>query len=357
MTSPFSVRWVGDSLTGRVEMLDQTRLPVEEVILSLDTAADAREAIVNLRVRGAPAIGAAGAYGLVLAGRELPSGNNWIDELDQKAGWLNKSRPTAVNLSWALGRLCRKVRASPGISTVEARLDCLLEEAHAIVNEDRAMCRCMGSHGAPLIRPGMGVLTHCNTGVLATAGDGTALAVMYEAHRRGVPFRAYADETRPLLQGARLTAWELGRAGIDVTLLCDGMAGMLMKQGLVQLVLVGADRIASNGDTANKIGTYGLAVVAKHHGVPFYVVAPSTSFDLGLETGEGIPIEERRPEEVSQWFGKQTAPDNIKVYNPAFDVTPGDLITGIVTEKGIIPPPFAPGIEKQLSNAWQAGLQ
>ena len=356
MTPVFSVRWIGKAQNGKLEMLDQTKLPQEEKILHLDQSADVREAIVSLRVRGAPAIGAAGAYGLVLAAREINQVSNWSENLAKKAEWLNKARPTAVNLSWALGRLLRRNNGCSAEKSISYRLDALLDEANAIVAEDRAMCSAMGRHGVHLIKPGMGVLTHCNTGILATAGDGTALAVMYEAHRCGIPFKAYADETRPLLQGARLTAWELARGGIDVTLLCDGMAGMLMKQGRVHLVVVGADRIAANGDTANKIGTYSVAVLAKHHGIPFYVVAPSSSFDLGLKNGEGIPIEERKSEEVTQGFGRQTAPETVSVYNPAFDVTPAELITGIVTEKGIIYPPFASGISNQLASAWQPGL-
>ena len=228
MTTVFSTRWVGDALSGRLDLLDQTLLPSEERVLPLTIASDVREAIVSLRVRGAPAIGVAGAYALILAARDLPLDDEaWSPGLAQQADWLNRARPTAVNLSWALGRLVRHDSMCPVGFTRTQRLERLLAEAHAIVAEDRAMCASMGVHGAPLIASGAGVLTHCNTGVLATAGDGTALAVMYAAHRAGVPFRAYADETRPLLQGARLTAWELQRAGIDVTLLCDGMAAML----------------------------------------------------------------------------------------------------------------------------------
>lgn len=356
MSSVFSVRWIGDAVSGKLELLDQTKLPVEEKILSLDCASDVREAILNLRVRGAPAIGAAGAYALVLAAREIKDKCKWYEALAEKAEWLNKARPTAVNLSWALGRLLRRIEAETHDVSVESKWDSLLDEANTIVAEDRAMCSAMGHNGVHLIKSGMGVLTHCNTGVLATAGNGTALAIMYEAHRRGIIFEALVDETRPLLQGARLTAWELIRAGINVTLICDGMAGMLMKQGRVQLVLVGADRIAANGDTANKIGTYAVAVLAKHHGIPFYVVAPSSSFDLSLKDGSGIPIEERNSEEVSKPFGRSTAPDNVRVYNPAFDVTPADFITGIVTEKGIVTSPLTEGILKHFNGNWQPGM-
>lgn len=356
MTPFFSVRWAGDALGGRLELLDQTKLPSEELILELQNAVDVREAIISLRVRGAPAIGVAGAYGLVLAARDITDKGNWSEILAQKADWFNKARPTAVNLSWALARLLRRDRSSHADLSIASRIEALLDEAHAIVAEDRAMCQAMGRNGVPLIESGMGILTHCNTGVLATAGEGTALAVMYEAHRRGIHFKAYADETRPLLQGARLTAWELNRAGIDVTLLCDGMAGMLMKQRRVQLVLVGADRIAANGDTANKVGTYGIAVLAKHHSIPFYVVAPSSSFDLSLADGDRIPIEERSSAEVTKGFGRVTAPENVRVFNPAFDVTPAELISGIITEKGIVAPPFTTRISKQLTGAWQPGL-
>jgi len=356
MNPVFSVRWIGDAKSGILELLDQTKLPREEIVLSLACASDVREAILNLRVRGAPAIGAAGAYALVLAAREINDEGNWAKLLAEKAEWLNKARPTAVNLSWALGRLVRRMVPESARLSVDSKLDLLLDEANAIVAEDRSMCSAMGRHGVRLIKSGMGVLTHCNTGVLATAGDGTALAVLYEAHRQGIKFEAYADETRPLLQGSRLTAWELLRAGINVTLLCDGMAGMLMKQGRVQLVLVGADRIAANGDTANKIGTYAVAVLANHHGIPFYVVAPSSSFDLSLRDGSGIPIEERNSEEVTKPFGQLTAPDNVSVYNPAFDVTPAELITGIVTEKGIITNPLTKSISSQLTRDWQPGL-
>jgi methylthioribose-1-phosphate isomerase len=220
----------------------------------------------------------------------------------------------------------------------------LLAEAHAIATEDESMCQAIGRHGASLISDGMGVLTHCNTGSLATAGIGTALAVLFTAARQGRRFSVFADETRPLLQGARLTAWELCQAGIDVTLICDSMAAQVMKEGRIGLVIVGADRIAANGDTANKIGTYGVALLAKAHGIPFYVAAPSSTFDLRLSSGDSIPIEQREPGEVTHGFGRQTAPDGVKVYNPAFDVTPAELITGIITERGVIRPVTAEAI-------------
>ena len=233
-------------------------------------------------------------------------------------------------------------------ATVRAILDRLLSEARAIDDEDRAMCRAIGRHGASLIEPGQGILTHCNAGGLATADYGTALAVIFAAHEQGTPLRVFADETRPLLQGARLTAWELQRRGIPVTLICDNMAAQVMKEGKVQIVVVGADRIASNGDTANKIGTYGVALLARAHGIPFYVAAPSSTFDLSIADGSAIPIEQRDPREITHGFGRQTAPDGIDVYNPAFDVTPAELIAGIITEKGIIRPVNRETIQEML---------
>lgn len=337
MHFPFSVRWVGNADTGYLELLDQTLLPLEERILKIADASVAREAITSLRVRGAPAIGAAGAYALVLSARGITDSDQWHEKLTQQAVWLNDSRPTAVNLSWALNRLVQQDAKNPHLDLI-TRKENLLNEANRIIVEDREMCECMGKNGAALIGEGYGVLTHCNTGLLATAGEGTALSAMYYAHRLGVQFQVYADETRPLLQGARLTTWELHRAGIDVTLICEGMAGMLMSQGKIQLIMVGADRIAQNGDTANKVGTYGLSILANFHKVPFFVVAPSSTFDHKLKDGSEIPIEQRKAEEVTTVFGQRIAPASVKVFNPAFDVTPGSLITGIVTEKGIIKP-------------------
>jgi methylthioribose-1-phosphate isomerase len=229
-------------------------------------------------------------------------------------------------------------------------LEKLLSEAQTIDREDRSMCRAIGRHGAALVRTGQGVLTHCNAGGLATADYGTALAVIFAAHEQGTDLRVYADETRPLLQGARLTAWELKRRGIPVTLICDNMAAQVMREGKVQLVVVGADRIASNGDTANKIGTYGVAVLAQAHGIPFYVAAPSSTFDLSIPDGAAIPIEQRDPREVTHGFGRQTAPSDVEVYNPAFDVTPAGLIAGIITEKGVITPVAAQTIRKVLES-------
>jgi methylthioribose-1-phosphate isomerase len=297
------------------------------------------EAIKALRVRGAPAIGVAAAYGAVLGARskgkdDVPS---ILRALGEATLYLRTSRPTAVNLFWALDRMDASV-ASANQHDGPAMLDRLLIEARKIDEEDRAMCRAIGRHGAVLVEPGQGILTHCNAGGLATADYGTALAVVFAAHENGTPLRVFADETRPLLQGARLTAWELKRRGIPVTLICDNMAAQVMKEGKVQLVVVGADRIAANGDTANKIGTYGVALLAKAHGLPFYVAAPSSTFDLSIPDGSAIPIEQRDPREVTHGFGRQPAPDDVDVYNPAFDVTPAGLIAGIITEKGIIRP-------------------
>jgi len=269
--------------------------------------------------------------------RDRSRGAFWR-RLQEVSAYLRTSRPTAVNLFWALDRMERRVQGRTEDLSSQELVRQLLEEALAIEDEDRRMCRAIGAAGADLIRDGQGVLTHCNAGGLATADYGTALAVLFTAAEQGRRFQVYADETRPLLQGARLTAWALLMRGIDVTLICDSMAAQVMKEGRVQLVLVGADRIAANSDTANKIGTYGVALLAQAHGIPFYVAAPSSTFDRSLASGVAIPIEQRDPQEVTHGFGRQTAPDGVKVYNPAFDVTPSQFITGIVTEKGLIQP-------------------
>jgi methylthioribose-1-phosphate isomerase len=268
--------------------------------------------------------------------------------LHEVTAYLRTSRPTAVNLFWALERMERRVQGFTEQWSREQLTRALLDEALAIEDEDRRMCRAIGEAGAGLVRDGQGVLTHCNAGGLATADYGTALAVLFRAAEKGRRFQVYADETRPLLQGARLTAWELQQRGIEVTLICDNMAAQVMKEGRVQLVIVGADRIAANGDTANKIGTYGVALLARAHDIPFYVAAPSSTFDLRLANGDAIPIEQRDPREVTHGFGRQTAPDGIKVYNPAFDVTPANLIAGIITEKGLIQPVTAGSIRALL---------
>ncbi len=336
-----TLRWVGDATTGVLRLIDQTRLPGESIEIECRDVPTVWEAIRSLQVRGAPAIGVAAAYGAVIGAR---SSGPVRDALARAAAALRTSRPTAVNLFWALDRMeAAASSAGPEIDEKDL-LDRLLEEARRIEAEDRAMCRAIGRHGAGLVGPGHGVLTHCNAGGLATVDYGTALAVVFAAHERGTPFRVFADETRPLLQGARLTAWELARRGIPVTLICDSMAAQVMREGKIQLVVVGADRIAANGDVANKIGTYSVALLARAHGIPFYVAAPSSTFDLTLSDGSAIPIEQRDPREITHGFGRPTAPEGIDVYNPAFDVTPANLIDGIITEKGIIQPVEAAAI-------------
>jgi len=333
-----TVRWVG-GLDGRMEIIDQTLLPTEYKVIACPTVEAVWEAIKTLRVRGAPAIGVAAAMGVVVGIQGVPDDEEAVLEaVARTCDRLATSRPTAVNLFWALDRMKRTAAAHRGEGG-RAVKKALWAEAKAIRDEDADMCRRIGDAGRHLVAEGCGVLTHCNAGSLATAEYGTALAPLYRAHEAGVRFHVYADETRPLLQGARLTVWELMQAGIDVTLICDNMAGVVMREGRIDLVLVGADRIAANGDTANKIGTYSVAVLARYHGVPFYVAAPSSTFDLALPSGDGIPIEERGAEEVTHGFGRQTAPDGCKTYCPAFDVTPADLITGIITERGLIQPP------------------
>ncbi|HHS14414.1 MAG TPA: S-methyl-5-thioribose-1-phosphate isomerase [bacterium] len=323
-----------------VRIIDQTRLPEESVYRELHTVEEMAEAIETLRVRGAPAIGIAAAMGVALAARlhrKSPPElfNRAVDDAMER---LKKTRPTAVNLFGALERMrgcLHGVSMKPGEAA-----DTLLREALAIYEEDEIVCRRMGENGAELLGPDSIVLTHCNAGGLATAGYGTALGVIYAAHEAGRIRHVYADETRPLLQGSRLTAWELSRSGIPVTVICDSAAASVMHGRRVDAVLVGADRIAANGDTANKIGTYSLAVLARYHGIPFYVVAPVSTVDMRLSSGESIPIEERSADEVIQGFGRLTAPNGAGVLNPAFDVTPHTLISAIVTEAGVLRPPF-----------------
>jgi methylthioribose-1-phosphate isomerase len=340
-----AIEWIGGP-AGFLRLLDQTRLPMEMVYRDCRHLEEVREAICALRVRGAPAIGVAGAFGLILH-LQQDSGGDLDSHIATGFDRLASSRPTAVNLRWALQRMRHRFEALRTRPLSEIA-HTLLAEAQAIAEEDRQMCAAIGRHGAALIADGEGVLTHCNTGALATAGAGTALAVLTTAAEQGRRFRVWADETRPLLQGARLTAWELQQADIPVTVICDSMAAQVMKEGRVQLVIVGADRIAANGDTANKIGTYGVALLARAHGIPFYVAAPSSTFDLSLPTGDGIPIELRNPREVTHGFGCQTAPDGISVYNPAFDVTPHELLAGIITETGVIRPVNAATVRHHL---------
>jgi methylthioribose-1-phosphate isomerase len=341
-----TLRWAG-GIDGHLLLIDQTLLPLEFKEIECRTVEAVWEAIRSLRVRGAPAIGIAAAYGVCLgmqtvAGQCATVGR---DRLHDVCEYLATSRPTAVNLFWALERMRRVGRSSPPESLAEA----LLAEARQIHEEDRHMCRAIGRFGAELLADGQGVLTHCNAGGLATADYGTALAVFFAAHEAGKRLHVYADETRPLLQGARLTAWELKQRGIETTLICDSMAAQVMREGRVQAVVVGADRIAANGDTANKIGTYGVALLAAAHNIPFYVAAPTSTFDLSLAAGDNIPIEQRDSREITHGFGRPTAPEGIRVYNPAFDVTPARLIRAIICERGVIEPVTVESIGRVVS--------
>jgi methylthioribose-1-phosphate isomerase len=316
-------------------------LPESEITRDLESAEAVAEAIRTLQVRGAPLIGIAAAMGLVAGlrdGRGAPRAT-FLDRVTGLAELLAAARPTAVNLRWALDRMRRVARATPGDGSV--LWDRLHAEATAIWEEDRAMCRRIGEHGVGLLADGAKVLTHCNTGALATGGIGTALAPIYLAHEQGRRVHVYVDETRPLLQGSRLTMWELMHAGIPCTLVTDGAAGTLMRQAKVDVVLVGADRICANGDFANKIGTYGLAVLARHHGVPFYTAAPWSSVDATLADGDLIPIEERAPAEITVMAGRPIAPEKAPALNPAFDVTPARYVTGFITDRGVMQPPFS----------------
>ncbi|MBE0600194.1 MAG: S-methyl-5-thioribose-1-phosphate isomerase [Firmicutes bacterium] len=331
-----------DDARSELVIVDQTRLPGETVILRLSTLAEFREAIRSLQVRGAPAIGVAAAFGLYLAVKQInaPTFALFAAQLKAAKDSLNSARPTAVNLSWALRRMeaaAYRHKDEP-VARIKERLR---NECMAIYEEDVDMCRRIGEHGLTLLKDGDGILTHCNAGQLATSRYGTALAPIHLGRERGMELRVYADETRPLLQGARLTAFELMAGGVDVTLICDNMASQVMQNGWVQAVFVGCDRVAGNGDACNKIGTSALAILARHYGIPFYVLGPSSTVDLRLKTGDEIVIEQRAAEEVTDlWYEKPMAPKGVKVYNPAFDVTPHELITAIVTERGILRPPY-----------------
>ena len=336
-----------------LELIDQTLLPGRLEVLLLGTPPDSWEALHQLRVRGAPAIGVAAAIGLYLASLEIDTQDPtaFLQQLAQRKAYLASARPTAVNLFWALDRMERVAQAHTGQPVARLR-ELLRQEAQQMLEEDAASCRRIGEYGSALLQEGDGVLTHCNAGRLATVQYGTALAPIYVAQEQGKRVRVFADETRPLLQGARLTAFELHQSGIDTTLLCDNMAAAAMKNGWIQLVLVGADRIAANGDTANKIGTLGVALLAHHYKIPFYVCAPLTTIDLDTPTGEQIQIEQRSPEEVTTlWYRERMAPTEIKVWNPAFDVTGQELITGIITDRGIARPPF----DRSLAALFEAG--
>lgn len=307
-----------------VRIIDQTKLPHKLEYINCRDVKTLVSAIKKLKVRGAPALGVAAGFGVVLG----------ANDIKKTIVLLAGSRPTAVNLFWALERMKKVALMHKNLSAKDLK-KVLLKEAFKIQDHDKKTCRDMAAHGASLIKSGDNILTHCNAGALATADYGTALGALYKAKEQGKKIKVYADETRPLLQGARLTVWELMRSGIDTTLICDNMAASLMASGKVDKIFVGADRIASNGDTANKIGTYSLAVLAKYHKIPFYVVAPVSTIDFKIRSGKQIPIEERHADEVRGFGGTQTAPKNVKVYNPAFDVTPHNLITAIITEKGI----------------------
>jgi methylthioribose-1-phosphate isomerase len=334
LMEPRAVEWTGTN----VRIIDQTVLPETLHYLELSSVEDVAEAIRTMRIRGAPAIGVVAALGVALSVRGR-AGSSARKRALSAMELLSSTRPTAVNLSWALGRM-RAVVEKTIVSRRKSMSEMLLTEALSIMEEDRELCRRIGENGSSLIEDGSTVLTHCNAGVLATAGMGTALAAIYAAVSQGKKIRVIVDETRPLLQGARLTAWELVARQIDVTVVCDSAAAWVMKQGMVDCVLVGADRVASNGDLANKIGSYSLALAAREHGVPFYVACPSSTIDGSLLDGSGIPIEERGEEEVRFVAGKKTVPDKARVYNPAFDIVQHEYVTAIITEQGVVTPPF-----------------
>ncbi len=338
-----------------LKLLDQRLLPEKEEWVSCKTSVQVFHAIRSMIVRGAPAIGITAGYGLYLGVLNFKgSSEAFIKKLKKEAEYLKESRPTAVNLANIIDRIAAKVEqqyhsersegsrdsSASGLRMTQKLVSLVLKEAIAAHKEDDQLCRAMGRHGAELLKNGSRVLTHCNAGGLATTGYGTALGVLYAAKSQGKKISVYADETRPLLQGARLTAWELSKSKIPCTLICDNMAASIMRAGKIDCVIVGADRIAANGDTANKIGTYNVALLARAHGLPFYVAAPKTTFDFKIKTGAQIPIENRKDEEVTEGFGRRTAPRGIKVLNPAFDVTPFSLVTAFITEAGILKPPF-----------------
>ena len=359
-----TISWTGTA----ARLLDQTKLPTETVYVDVTDERQMWDAIRRLVVRGAPAIGVAAAFGVYLGVRDHAdqTPEQFMRRLDEVCDYLATSRPTAVNLFWAIDRVRGVARSVCGPAPAGASapchgvrdvLDAILNEALAMLEEDTAVCRAIGEHGVKLFESltddagDVNVLTHCNAGGLATVQYGTALAPIYVGAERGLRFHVYADETRPLLQGSRITAYELKENGIPVTVICDAMAATVMSQGKVRAVIVGTDRVAANGDVANKVGTLGVAVLAKHFGVPFYVAAPTSSIDLSLPTGEQIPIEQRDGREISEGLGKQTAPADVDVYNPAFDVTPAGLVTAIVTEQGVVTPPYEPGLRRAVEAA------
>ena len=335
----------------RLYYLDQTELPQKEIYRECRNVKDGYRAIKELRVRGAPLIGVFSAYCMYVSAREFKgNSSSFVSYLEGTARYLGSSRPTAVNLPQALGRVMNVVRKNSTYSVNRIK-NIILKEAKNIHREDIRLCANVASEGVKLIKRGDVVLTHCNTGFLAASGEGTALGIIYAAARKHKNIKVYVDETRPLLQGARLSAWELKKRGIDTVLITDSTSAYLMQKKMIDKILVGADRIAVNGDTANKIGTYNLAVLAGFHGIPFYVAAPLTSFDADISSGEDIPIEQRSPDEVRKVLGKVLiVPKNMEVYNPAFDVTPHRLITAIVTDRGIIYPPFRKNIKRILKS-------
>lgn len=345
-----TLKWV-EGVDGWLEIIDQRKLPGEYKVVRCTSVKQLYDAIKTLAVRGAPAIGVAGAYGAVLSLQDISKNSavSAVKVLKRDCEYLASSRPTAVNLRWAIDRVvkCAENRVT---GTIYELRKAVLKEANDICREDVEMCRKIGANGARFIKNKAGILTHCNAGALATAGQGTALSVLYEAKKRGKKFRVFVDETRPLLQGARLTAWELKRAKIDTTVICDNMAAALMRDGKIGMVITGADRIAANGDAANKTGTYGLSILAKAHHIPFYIAAPSSTFDLKTKTGKDIPIEQRSADEIRFCGSKQTAPNGVGIYNPAFDVTPAENITAIITERGVIERPNRGKIEKHYAN-------
>lgn len=337
-----------DEFSDELVIIDQTRLPNETVLLRLSAAEEIFTAIQTLQVRGAPAIGVAAAIGIYVVCRRLPDSDYaaFAAAFEKVRAYLAGARPTAVNLSWALNRMAKIVRENPDTDAAALK-ELLKQEAVNIRNEDVAVCRSIGEHGLTLIQDGNGILTHCNAGQLATVRYGTALAPIHVGREKGMQFHVFTDETRPLLQGARLSAYELVCDGVDTTVICDNMASSVMRQGKVQAVFVGCDRVAANGDTANKIGTSGVAILAKHYGIPFYVCAPLSTIDMACPHGDAIEIEQRNPDEVTtMWYEKPMAPEGAAVYNPAFDVTDAALITAFVTEKGVIRPPFAPAFRQ-----------
>ncbi|NLV87452.1 MAG: S-methyl-5-thioribose-1-phosphate isomerase [Clostridiales bacterium] len=337
-----------DENENKLYIIDQSLLPNEEREILLDTAEQMFDAIKKLKVRGAPAIGICAGYCLYVLSTKINAKNtdDFINQLEKYADYLNSSRPTAVNLSWALRRMTSLAKKNKALPMEEIKRN-LLQCARDIHNEDIDMCRRISEHGLTLIKNGDGILTHCNAGPLATSKYGTALGPILLGKERGMEFRVYADETRPLLQGARLTSYELYKAEVDVTLICDNMANTVMKNGWIDAVFVGCDRVAANGDTANKIGTCGVAILAKHYGIPFYVLGPTSTIDLNCKTGADIEIEERDPEEIKKMFyEKPMAPEGVKCFNPAFDVTDAELISGIVTQNGICRPPYSESLTK-----------